>query len=300
MPAVFYQPIDRRQFLGRAAEALAVLGLASSVKTWAAGSAGETTPVHLALLSDTHVAADPKFENRKFLPCENLKTVVAQVGDARPEAVILNGDVAKAAGEIEDYEAVKKLLAPLAAQMPVYIGLGNHDHRDNLGKVLDSDAAVRPAVAGKRVRVIERPAIRVLLLDSLLYTNQTAGLLGKAQREWLGHYLETSDPRSTVLFVHHTLGEGDGDLLDVERLFRIIQPHRKVKAIFYGHSHEFALDEKEGVHLVNVPAVGYNFKESEPVGWVEARFTPTGVELILRAVGGNRSQDGKVTSLAWG
>ena len=66
--------------------------------------------------------------------------------------------------------------------------------------------------------------------------------LGKAQRQWLADFLAGSDDRPTVLFVHHTLGDGDGDLLDINRLYRLVRPHRKVKAIFYGHSHEYAID----------------------------------------------------------
>jgi hypothetical protein len=51
--------------------------------------------------------------------------------------------------------------------------------------------------------------------------------------------------------------------------------------------------------LVNLPAVGYNFRDEEPVGWVEARFHSKGADLKLRALAGNRADDGKVTSLPW-
>jgi 3',5'-cyclic-AMP phosphodiesterase len=129
--------------------------------------------------------------------------------------------------------------------------------------------------------------------------NKTAGLLGKAQREWLAKFLENSDTRSTVIFVHHTLKDGDTDLLDVGRLFEMIRPHKKVKAIFYGHSHQYAFGQENGVHLVNVPAVGYNFNDNEPVGWMDAEFTDKGVDLVLKAFAGNRTHDGKSTSLTW-
>jgi Icc protein len=111
--------------------------------------------------------------------------------------------------------------------------------------------------------------------------------------------LEKSDRRATVIFVHHTLGNGDGDLLDIERLYQVIRPHKKVKAIFYGHSHEYAFSREQGIHLINLPAVGYNFSDKEPVGWVDARFTAEGVDLTLKAFAGNRNGDGKVTSLIW-
>ena len=299
MPGVFYQPVTRRKFLGNSAKTVALLALTRRLFAVGRAGANDGKPVHLALLSDTHVAADPKNEYRKFLPWENLKTVVPQVIESRPEGVVLNGDAARLTGELADYEAVKQLLAPLAERAPVYIGLGNHDDRDNFFKVFDHPSGNRQKVAGKHVLVIERPSMRLILLDSLLYVNKAAGLLGKAQREWLARCLEESDSRPTVIFVHHTLGDGDGELLDVERLFQSTRLHKTVKAIIYGHSHKYAFSQENGIHLINIPAVGYNFSDDEPVGWVDAVFTTKGVDLKLRAFAGNRAADGKSRSLTW-
>ena len=299
MPGIFHRPVNRRKFLSHSTRALALLALSKHAGLLGQEAADGEKTVHLALLSDTHVPADSKNEYRKFLPWDNLKTVVPQVIESRPECVILNGDAARLTGELADYEAVKHLLAPLAERAPVYIGLGNHDDRDNFFKVFDQPSGNRQKVAGKHVLLIERPAVRLVLLDSLLYVNKTAGLLGKSQRDWLARYLETSDSRPAVLFVHHTLGDGDGDLLDVERLFQLARPHKAVKAIIYGHSHKYAFTQEDGIHLVNIPAVGYNFSDDEPVGWVDAVLTAKGADLKLRAVGGNRAADGKSRSLTW-
>jgi 3',5'-cyclic AMP phosphodiesterase CpdA len=299
MPGIFYQPVTRRKFLNRSAKALALLALAR--RTGAADQAATEAakPVHFALLSDTHVPADAKNEYRKFLPWENLKSVVPQVIESHPEGVVLNGDAARLTGELADYEAVKQLMAPLAGGTPVYIGLGNHDDRDNFFKVFDRPSANRQQVAGKHVLVIARPSLRLILLDSLLYVNKAAGLLGKTQREWLARYLAEPDVRPAVIFVHHTLGDGDGDLLDVDRLFQLTRPHKTVKAIFYGHSHKYTFSQEDGIHLINIPAVGYNFSDDEPVGWVDAMFTAKGVDLKLRAFAGNRAADGQSRSLTW-
>ena len=299
MPGIFYQPIDRRKFLRTSSKALAGLVLAVEVKVFAQDTAAQKKSLHLALLADTHIPADPKNENRKFFPQENLKTAVTQVIETRPDAAILNGDAARLTGEVADYEALKGLLTPLAAQMPVYVSMGNHDDRDNFFKVFENPAGDRQKITGKHVLVIEWPVLRLIVLDSLLYVNKTAGLLGKAQREWLAKHLENSDTRPTVIFVHHTLKDGDTDLLDVARLFEMIRSHKKVKAIFYGHSHQYAFSQENGVHLVNIPAVGYNFNDNEPVGWMAAVFTEKGVDLVLKAFAGDRTSDGKTTSLTW-
>ena len=53
------------------------------------------------------------------------------------------------------------------------------------------------------------------------------------------------------------------------------------------------------MHVVGLPALGYNFDDAQPVGWVEARFRPDGVSLTLRAVAGNRADDGQTSFLEW-
>ena len=76
-------------------------------------------------------------------------------------------------------------------------------------------------------------------------------------------------------------------------------PHRHVKAIFFGHSHVWEIKERGPLKLINLPALGYNFRDQEPVGWVDARFDRTGVDLTLRAMGGNTSGDRKITRVDW-
>jgi 3',5'-cyclic-AMP phosphodiesterase len=299
MPATFHSPIGRRQFLTQSAKALAAGAVAANWQAPRAADAAGSGPVHFALVSDTHIPANPEEDYRKFRPTENLKTVVSQILEARPEAVFVDGDVARLTGELEDYQAIKAILSPLAEQCPIHLGLGNHDNRENFFKVFPSPPALAQKVTDKHVLVIERPAVRVIVLDSLLYVNKVAGLLGKAQRTWLDLALAQYDSRPTVLFVHHTLTDEDGSLLDAHALFSIVRPYSKVKAIFYGHSHQYNYQEENGIHLVNLPAVGYNFSDKEPVGWVDAQFSPGGVELTLRAIGGSREQDGKRTSLKW-
>jgi 3',5'-cyclic AMP phosphodiesterase CpdA len=299
MPEIFHRPTARRAFLRTAVLGGATL-LARPPWTWAQDSASvRPEGLHVALLSDTHVPADPLNEYRGFRPWDHLQAVVPQAAAVNPEWVIINGDAARLEGLPADYAALRALLEPLARQAPVVIGLGNHDDRANFLKEFPDPAGGRAGVRGKHVTVIEHAVARIVVLDSLLYVNQTAGLLGREQRMWLAQHLPAMADRPTVLMVHHTLGDGDGDLLDVDRLFELIRPHRHIRAIFYGHSHVWERQEREGVQLVNLPAVGYNFRDQDPVGWVEAWFGKEGVRLKLWALAGNRDRDGEVVEIAW-
>jgi 3',5'-cyclic AMP phosphodiesterase CpdA len=294
MPGIVDRTMTRRGFVQ--GTALAAAGLALRSTNALSADAGG---FRVALLADTHIPADPEGQYRGFFPVRNLGEVIPAVVTTRPEMAILCGDAARLTGELGDYEALKRLLAPLAEVAPICIGLGNHDNRTHFFAVFDQTPAGAQDVTGKHVMLIERTGVRLIVLDSLLYVDRVAGLLGKAQRAWLAGFLENADDRATVIFVHHTLGDGDGDLLDADRLFELIRPHPQVKAIFYGHSHVWEVTERGAVHLVNLPAVGYNFRDEDPVGWVEAEFTSTGVELILHAMAGNRGKDGTRQVVRW-
>jgi len=294
MPIIFHQPTSRRSFLKTAlfgGAALVVLNPALS-----AADAG--SEFRIALLSDTHVPGDRKNGYRGFNPWENLQAVVPEVSAIKPQAVILNGDAARLEGKPEDYQEVKSLLEPLASVAPIYLSLGNHDDRANFLRVFDKRSGAPAPVDGKCITLVEHPLMRFVLLDSLLYTNKTAGFLGPKQRAWLTSYLPGINDRPVIIFVHHTLGGDEGDMLDADQFFAVLKPHPHVKAVFYGHSHQWKLTERQGLRLVNLPAVGYNFADSEPVGWVDARFRADGVNLTLHARGGNRDQDGKISDLS--
>ncbi len=283
---------SRRDFLTAAGATLASLTFA--VPASARQTAGR--PLRLALLSDTHIPADPTEAFRGFSPVENLSKVVPQIAAANVEGALIGGDLARLEGLPGDYARLHELIAPITAKMPVGLVLGNHDHRANFLAAFPSSSS--PAVKGKVAATRDAGGLRFVLLDSLLAPNVTPGQLGNTQREWLAKELAAS-ATPTVLLVHHTLGANDGELVDAERLFEVVRPHRHVKAIIYGHSHKYEVRERDGVQLMNLPAVAYNFADSEPVGWLESVWTAEGVDLTLRAVGGNMAGNGQTTSVHW-
>jgi 3',5'-cyclic AMP phosphodiesterase CpdA len=300
MAEIFYKPINRRNFIKTGLAALGtVVTLNTGCSTGLMKTAKEQKSVRWAFLSDTHIPEDVNNNYRGFYPYQNLKKVVPGIVSALPENVAITGDLARLSGKYGDYVNLKKLLEPIAEKRPVFMALGNHDDRQNFLKVFNNGPGEKQSVKGKYVVVANTPPARVIILDSLLYVNKVPGLLGKAQRQWLVQYLNQCDDTPTLLCFHHTLGDGDGDLLDVPRLYSAIKPIRKVKAIIYGHSHAYGFSKFEGIHLINLPAVGYNFSDTEPVGWIEARLTAKGGDFKLHATAGNIDNDQAVTKLTW-
>jgi 3',5'-cyclic-AMP phosphodiesterase len=300
MPGLFHQPTERRNFLkvlSAAGAATVFAGCSSAPRTASADPGGK--PLHFALLSDTHVAGDKADTNRGFKPWDNLKRVVGEVEEVRPEGVILCGDAARLEGKPEDYREVKALLTPLSSFAPIFIALGNHDDRANFNQAFAQPSPQKAGIKDKHVLAIEEQDMRFVILDSLLFPNKTPGLLGKEQRAWLKDYVATKSDKPLIIFVHHTLTDNDGDLLDAHHLFESVAPHKHVKAIFFGHSHVWEIKQRDHLQLINLPAIGYTFRDQEPIGWVDARFDRNGVDLTLRAIGGNTSQDRKITRVDW-
>jgi 3',5'-cyclic-AMP phosphodiesterase len=306
---VEHNGITRRQFFGFSLAATG--GVIALTPRWSAAQDDkkeDTKPegprsgkqaARWAFLSDTHIAADVENNYRGFYPYRNLEKTFAQIAADLPEGMVLTGDIARLTGQVGDYENFKKLLLPSVGKRPIYLALGNHDHRANFLDAFEHPAGEKQPVKGKHILTVDAGPVRFILLDSLLTTNETMGFLGKAQRTWLQHYLQTSDDKPTILFFHHSLRDNDGDLIDVPWLFDIVKPITKVKALVYGHSHEYAFSDFAGIHLINLPAVGYSFGGEQPVGWVEARLTAESGEFVLHAVGGNTGSDGRANQLRW-
>jgi 3',5'-cyclic AMP phosphodiesterase CpdA len=248
-----------------------------------------------ALLSDTHISEDPEFTNRGFFPARNLKTAVGQIAASHWDQQLINGDLALRMGQAADYRRFLDLTQPLTSVAPLALSLGNHDDRLNAIAALGA----KGAVANKWVSTFDAGPFHVVVLDSLFQTNMSAGFLGKLQRDWLARVLDERADKPTLVFVHHTLDDSDGSLLDSDRFLKIVTSRKQVKAVFYGHSHEYRYDLQEGLYLVNQPAVGYNFTDDQPIGWLEADLGPTDAKLTLHAIGGNKALDGQTKLIRW-
>ena len=232
------------------------------------------------------------------LPWTTWRRSSPQVLATPVDGAFVGGDLARLKGLPEDYARLHDMLAPMMAKVPTGLVLGNHDHRANFRQAFPARAGSQPPLANKHASTRDAGGLRFVLLDSLLATDVTPGQLGSAQRTWLASQLAASST-PTIILVHHTLGGNDGELVDAERLFEVLRPHRHVKAIMFGHSHKYEVTERDGLQLINLPAVGYNFVDSEPVGWIDSVWTDEGVDLTLRSIGGNQAANGQTTSVHW-
>jgi len=231
-----------------------------------------------------------------------LQKIIPDIVSMSPDHVVIAGDLARLIGGLDDYKNLKELLTPIMEKTPVLMAMGNHDDRKKFLQSFDTLPGKKQAVENKHVFIADMPPVRIIVLDSLLYVNGygAEGLLGKVQRIWLQNYLENSDDKATILFLHHQLTDQDNSLLDTPRFFEIIEKQTKVKAVIHGHTHLYGFSEHRGIHLINLPPTSYNiYSLDDPVGWVEAQLTAKEGVFTLHIAAGNKEKDRCVTHLKW-
>ena len=294
-------PLTRRTFLRRSLAATASLLTFPALRA----AQSDADPDRWALLSDPHIAADKSVISRVVNMAEHLESAVKGVRalTSRPAGVFVNGDCALLKGLAEDYTTFSALIAPLReAGLPIHLTLGNHDDRDIFRTSLKDALPAAPPLVSKHVSIVEGARANWFLLDSLDEVNKAPGALGDEQRAWLAKALDANTAKPALVMVHHNVHVAPGKkgaLTDADELLAILLPRRHVKALFFGHTHTWRFAEKDGLHLVNLPAVAYPFTPAEVTGWVDAKLSERGAALTLHAHDTQHAAHGKTTDLAW-
>lgn len=292
---------NRRQFL---ASSLAA-GTALAFPRLMLGGDAAGKSATFALLADTHIAADKEAVLRDVKMAEHLTKVWEEVCAAKPAAALLHGDVALLKGEPGDYKTVAELMLPAGkAEMPLHFMLGNHDDRQPFREALQGHAA--SPIDSKHVAILEAGPVNWFLLDSLDKANVTPGVLGAEQLKWLTAALDAHADKPALISVHHhpvwpknEPNFKNGGITDTVPLFEILEPRKHVKAVFFGHTHDWAISQRERIHLVNLPPVAYVFAKGRPSGWISAEIGAGGMKLTLSALDKIHKQHGEKHELAW-
>src|SRR6266850_1692004 len=297
---VYLPPVSRRRFLKG-------LGVASTGLLLGQGAFGErkgTDENSWALLADIHLAADRSKLGRGINMAQHFEIVSREVLALakRPAAVFIDGDCAFNSGETQDYAAVKELLRAIREdQIPVWLGMGNHDNRERFWDVFGNGKAAHKSLEGRHAELVRTRHVNWFILDSLEKTLSTPGLLGEHQLQWLAKTLDENRKKPAIVLVHHQPGTGqDGGLKDTGAFLEVIRPRTQVKAYVFGHTHTWKLwQDESGIHLINLPPVAYVFHEGDPSGWVHAVVRQDGMQLELRCVDQTHKLHGQVVELKW-
>jgi predicted phosphodiesterase len=222
--------------------------------------------------------------------------------------IFINGDCANQYGLRPDYTVLAELLEPLSkAEFTIHMTMGNHDHRGRFMDVLKEHLPNHNPRVGRRIGVVEAKHANWFLLDTLKAVNGTPGEMGKKRLTWLQEELDKRKDKPAIIMLHHNPKTGkqadskfDGwGLIDTDDLFAVAKPRKHVKAMIFGHTHHWNVDTNDGIHLINLPALGRIFQKDEPLGWVDATLQGDGMTIELRSLDTTHKAHGEVHDLKW-
>jgi len=305
MPIIL-PPITRRHFI-KGSLALGGTAMMTSRALAAADREGAgLDPNRVALLADTHISADPNLvypgtkwprspvkegehESVHVAQCleEAAKSVIAL--NPRPAHLIINGDCAYDKGREAEYKQFLRLVEPIrAAGITVHVTIGNHDNRNNKWKVLPF---LKKEQMGIQAGVIELPHANLVLLDS------GNGALGGKQLNWLAKQLDERADKPALIFGHFNPVPNRGvrpikGMRDGSSLLKLLAERKHARAYVYGHTHEWQHDQRDHLHLINLPAVSYYFGKGHAHGWVDMKLSETSADLELHCINRKHPQHG--------
>jgi len=289
-------PISRRSFLTGSL----VAGVGVLVDRELLAGERQADPHRWVLISDMHVGTHREDANKGVKPAETFVQTVRQVLalDPRPAGMIITGDLAFQKGLPGDYKLIKELYRPIReAGIPLYLVLGNHDHRANFWAAFP-EAKPAGSAADRQAAVVETPLANWFLMDSLYQTELTPGLLGESQLQWLAKSLDAHAGKPAMLVAHHNV-DGLTGLHDAAALLQTAAGHPQAKAYFHGHTHQWKVRREKDIHIVNVPATAWLFDANEPRGWLDISLRKAGATVVLNALDKRHARHGERHELKW-
>lgn len=209
-------------------------------------------------MTDTHMNA-PGQESREVSASDKAKRIFQDVKASGydPAFVVITGDLAQE-GNVADYAYIRKLVDEGSALVnaPVYVTLGNHDHRSPfregyLGEAPSEEPYYYSTTIG---------GLRLIGLTSQVPGEAAGfGYIDQEQLDWLAEELTTTAPHGTVIALHHPMLKivdvgAKYNLTNAEEVSRVLRTGQDLIGVFAGHVHSNNVGLYDGI--LNVAACG--------------------------------------------
>jgi Icc protein len=194
------------------------------------------------------------FEDERHVETVSAAVECVRALDPSPDAVLISGDLADHALDVE-YEQVRALLEPL--QAPLYVLPGNHDDRLALRRHFGV-----PGDGGDPVQyAVDLGPLRLVVLDTKR-DGEERGELPADRLAWLAASLAAAPEAPTVLALHHAplafgipaFDEVGLPATDRRGLATVVERHPQVLRIVAGHTHRTISAEIGGRSVLAVPS----------------------------------------------
>ena len=234
---------------------------------------------HVVQITDFHIHADPSARSGGRDTHATLAAVIAAVAAQAPDLVLATGDLVDDASPAS-YARLAPLLRRLPA--PVHALPGNHD----------DPAAMAAHLAGGNVHVgscVTAGAWHIALLDTLV-PGAPHGHLGENKLAALNAALAAAAEPHILIALHHPpapIGSplDDVGLMDAEALHAVLDRHKRVRAMVWGHNHHVHDSERGGVRRLGTPSTCVQFDARPEAGFVRTAQPPAWRRLTLHEGG---------------
>ena len=211
--------------------------------------------LRLTQFTDPHLYGDETGSLRGVVTLSSLTAALAhaQLRDWPPEAVLVTGDIVQ--DDPAGYAHFRRLFGSLG--MPVLCLPGNHDEPQAMRRELNG----RPFVLGGS---LDLGLWRIVLLDSCL-AGSASGRLSERSLAELDEALGSARNRHCLVCLHHHPIDMESRWLDrvglenAAEFLNIIDRHRSVRAIVWGHVHQNYDGLRKGVRLLATPSTCAQF-----------------------------------------
>jgi 3',5'-cyclic AMP phosphodiesterase CpdA len=235
-------------------------------------------PTFLAQITDLHIREPGRLAYGRLDTAPYLRAAVAAVQrlKQKPHAVVLTGDLADFGREAE-YAHLAELLAPLEAEVPVFMLPGNHDERDQLRRSFARHAYWPDSEFAQYTVSVGNDGLQLVCLDTV-QAGQGAGRLCAERLAWLDAELTRLAGQPVVLAMHHPpfdtlighmdqlgLTEGAGDFE------RIVAAHPNIERVICGHLHRTIYSQVGGRLVSTAPSPAHqvclDLSPAAPSAW---------------------------------
>ena len=212
---------------------------------------------HFIQISDCHI--DDNAQTMGVNSHVNLAKVVDKIITLKSDALLISGDLTHN-GTPHSYKKLKEILTPIKTD--IFMIAGNHDDPDNLANEFGDCL----------FDCITLDAWGIINIDSV-QTGKTNGFVTKNTLTALDKQLQHSNAKYNLIVLHHPIvpmnSEWD-DALSLENpqdLFSVLDKHPKVQAVLFGHAHESAEFDKNGLKIIACPSTAVQFNNEKRIGF---------------------------------
>lgn len=196
--------------------------------------------MRIVQLTDTHVVARGRGAYQDQIDTNGMLAKAIDRVNAlrpRPDCVIITGDLTDH-GTLDEYAELVRQLARL--ELPFYLVIGNHDHRETMVAALDYPhlAGVGPFVQ----YTVDHHPVRLVVLDSTSDVHHM-GVFCETRRAWLEARLAEAPERPTIVALHHPPFDTGIAMMDAagpgwaQGLVETLARYPNVERVLCGHIH---------------------------------------------------------------